>query len=113
MSHCFVSFSYASVSSTFLIDFFLPYSLFKLLNKIIITIKLNAIQNFLSLYGNYFSSNSNTNQTFFWLFIEVLALSLAATHCEVYDTDLASNSSISKTVRVNIAIIKKTFLKSI
>ena len=86
--------------------------LFKLLNKII-TIKLKAIQNLLSLYGNYVSSNSNKNQTFFWLFIEVLALSLAETHCEVYDTDLASNSSTSKTVRVNIAIIKKTFLKSI
>ena len=87
--------------------------LFKLLNKIIITIKLKAIQNLLSLYDNYFSSNSNKNQTFVWLFIEVLALSLAETHCEVHHTDLASNSNISKTVRVNIAIIKKTFLKSI
>ena len=85
--------------------------LLKLLNKIIITIKLKAIQNLLSLYD--FSSNSNKNQTFVWLFIEVLALSLAETHCEVHDTDLASNSNISKTVRVNIAIIKKTFLKSI
>ena len=84
--------------------------LFTLFNKIIITTKLKTIQSLLSLYDNYFSSNSNKKQTLLWLFI-VLALSLTDTRCVVHDTNLPWNSKTSKTVRVDIAIIKKIFFK--
>ena len=40
----------------------------------------------------------------------ILTLSLPVTRCAGHNTDLPSNSNISKTVRVNIAF---TFLKSI
>ena len=50
------------------------------------------------------------NKNIIWLFI-VLALSLTDTRCVVHDTDLPWNSNISKTVRVDIAIIKKKIFK--
>ena len=40
----------------------------------------------------------------------ILTLSLSVAHCAGYNTDLASNSNISKTVRVSIAFTR-TFLK--
>ena len=93
----------------FTLIFFDLTSLFSLLNKIIRTIKLKAIQNLLSLYDNYLSSRYNKSQTFFWIFTEFLILSPAENCCAVHDTDLASNSNILKMVRVNIAIVRKTF----
>ena len=85
----------------------LSFSIFPVLKGLNRTKK--TIKIIWNLQGNHFSSNSNRSWTFFWFFIEHLAISLPGKRCAGPNTDLPSNSNISKTVRVNIAF-RETFL---
>ena len=73
---------------------------------------LKTIQNLLSLEVNYFSSNFNKFPICFWFFTETLSLSLPVPRWEGHNSDLPSDSNISKTVRVNITFAEY-FLKNI
>ena len=68
------------------------------------------IQNLLSLWVNNFSSNFNKIRIVFLVFHWNLTLLLPVPRCAGDNTDLHSNSNISKTIRVNIAFTT-TFFK--
>ena len=64
---------------------------------------------------NHFSRNLNKFQIFSWFFTEKLTLLFYVTvflpvlRCVGHNTDLLSNSNISKTVRINIAFATAPF----
>ena len=60
-------------------------------------------QTLLTLLVNHFSSSSNKNQIFLGFFTKILTFPLPVPHWVGDNTDLSSNSNISKTVRVKIA----------
>ena len=61
------------------------------------------------LVSNHFSSNFNKIPIFFWFFTETLTLSLPVPLSAGDNTDLPSDSNISKTVRVKIAFTRRLF----
>ena len=69
--------------------------------------KLKTIQNLLSSQHNLLLSKSKKSEAFFCFFTENVTLFLPVNHCLGHNTDLTSNSNISKMVRVNIVFTER------